>query len=84
MLYRTTDRLRRAGAPVENLAHSASFHAWEKTTPSKPGIKHLVVIPQGFIYVAVIAWTLSFIGLVLMLARTLRDRMRAPVRGPIG
>jgi hypothetical protein len=42
MLYRSTDRLRRPGAPVKNLAHSVSFHAWEKTAPSKPGIKHLV------------------------------------------
>jgi tellurite resistance protein TehA-like permease len=44
----------------------------------------LVIIPQGFIYVAVIAWTLAFIGLVLMLARTLRDRVRAPLYGRIG
>lgn len=28
-------------APVVNLAHSASFHACEKTAPSKPGIKQL-------------------------------------------
>jgi hypothetical protein len=26
---------------VENLAHSASFHAGEKTAPSNPGIKQL-------------------------------------------
>jgi len=26
---------------MKNLAHSASFHAGEKTAPSKPGIKHL-------------------------------------------
>ena len=24
-----------------NLAHSASFHSWEKIAPSKSGIKHL-------------------------------------------
>jgi len=41
MLDPTTDRLCRGGAAVENLADSASFHAWEKTAPSNPGIKHL-------------------------------------------
>ena len=41
MLDRATDRLCRGGAAVKNLAHSASFHAWEKTAPSNPGIKHL-------------------------------------------
>jgi hypothetical protein len=41
MLYRPTDRLRRRGAPVQNLAHSASFHSKEKIAPSKSGIKHL-------------------------------------------
>ena len=41
MLYRSTDRLRRCGAPVQNLAHSASFHSRDKTAPSNPGIKHL-------------------------------------------
>src|SRR3990167_5055875 len=43
MLYRSTDRLCRCGAAVKNLAHSASFHSREKTAPSNPGIKHLVV-----------------------------------------
>jgi hypothetical protein len=43
MLYRSTDCLCRCGAVVKNLAHSASLHANEKTAPSKPGIKHLVV-----------------------------------------
>jgi len=33
MLYRSTDRLCRCGAPVKNLAHSASFHSREKTAP---------------------------------------------------
>jgi len=41
MLYRSTHRLCRAGAPVENLAHSASFHSLDKIAPSNPGIKHL-------------------------------------------
>ena len=40
MLDRATDRLCRGGAPVKNLAHSASFHACEKTAPSNPEIKH--------------------------------------------
>src|SRR6187431_33247 len=42
MLYRSTDRLCRAGAPVQYLAHSASFQAGEKSAPSNSGIKHLV------------------------------------------
>ena len=41
MLYRSTDCRCRRGAPVLNLAHSASFHSREKTAPSNPGIKHL-------------------------------------------
>ena len=41
MLYRSTDRLRRCGAPMKNLAHSASFHSRDKPAPSNPGTKHL-------------------------------------------
>ncbi|MFA0925232.1 hypothetical protein, partial [Xanthomonas fragariae] len=41
LLYRSTDRLCRGGAPMQNLAHSASFHSRENNAPSKPGIKHL-------------------------------------------
>jgi hypothetical protein len=41
MLYRSTDRLSRCGAPVKNLAHSASFESLDKDAPSKPGTKHL-------------------------------------------
>src|SRR4051812_12653859 len=44
MLYRTTDRLRRAGAPMQNLAHSASFHFAVKSAPSNSGIKHLAAV----------------------------------------
>src|SRR6478736_153761 len=40
-LYRSTDRLRRRGASMKNLAHSASFHSTEKIAPSKAGIKQL-------------------------------------------
>ena len=39
MLYRSTHRLSRAGAPMENLAHSASFQSLDKIAPSNPGIK---------------------------------------------
>ncbi|WP_236613476.1 hypothetical protein, partial [Xanthomonas hortorum] len=35
-----TDRLCRGGAPMQNLAHRASFHSMENNAPSKPGIKH--------------------------------------------
>jgi hypothetical protein len=38
--YRATDRLSRGGAPVENLAQSASFHSRDKNAPSRPWIKH--------------------------------------------
>jgi len=41
MLYRSTDRLSRCGAPVENLAHSASFQLTMNNAPSKSGIKQL-------------------------------------------
>src|SRR3954449_9141136 len=41
MLYRSTDRLRRRGASMKNLAHSASFHSTEKIAPSKAGIKQV-------------------------------------------
>src|SRR4051812_20503959 len=41
LLDRSTDRLCCAGAPMQNLAHSASFPSGEKNAPSKPGIKHL-------------------------------------------
>ena len=41
MLYRSTDRLSRGGAPMKKLAHSASFHGGEKIAPLNTGIKHL-------------------------------------------
>src|ERR1700745_562550 len=41
ILYCATDRLRRVGAPVQNLSHSASFHSCDKNAPSKSGIKQL-------------------------------------------
>lgn len=40
-LYCATDRLRRAGAAVENLAHSASLAAWWSTVPPHRGIKQV-------------------------------------------
>ena len=41
MLYRSTDRLCRCGAPMKNLAHSASFESLDKNAPSKTETKHL-------------------------------------------
>ena len=41
MLYRSTDRLCRGGAPVKNLSHSASFHRWLNNAPSNAGTKQL-------------------------------------------
>jgi hypothetical protein len=43
MLYRSTDRLCRCGAPVQYLSHSASFHSLEKYAPPNAGTKHLVL-----------------------------------------
>src|SRR3954447_13043528 len=40
MLYRSTDRRRRCGAPMVNLAHRASRPSCEKSAPSNPGINH--------------------------------------------
>src|SRR4029077_7429494 len=45
MLYRSTDRLCRCGAPMQNLAHSASFESLDKDAPSKAETKHLVFLP---------------------------------------
>src|SRR5277367_4948588 len=45
MLYRSTDRLCRRGAPMKNLAHSASFESFDKDAPSKPGTKQLDHFP---------------------------------------
>src|SRR3954471_14932412 len=45
MLDRSTHRRRRAGAPMQNLAHSASLQSDEKSAPSKPGTKHLGYAP---------------------------------------
>ena len=41
-LYRSTHCLSRCGAPVEYLAHSASFQLTVNNAPSKPGIKQLI------------------------------------------
>ena len=47
MLYRSTDRLCRCGAPVQYLSHSASFHSLEKYAPPNAGTKHLVRSTQS-------------------------------------
>ena len=41
MLYRSTDCRCCRGAPVMNVAHSASFHSCENNAPPNPGTKHL-------------------------------------------
>ena len=47
MLYRSTDRLCRRGAPMKNLAHSASFDSDDKIAPSKPGTQTSKRLPKG-------------------------------------
>ena len=49
MLYRSTDRLCRCGAPMKNLAHSASFESLDKDAPSKPETKQLVWLERAVI-----------------------------------
>src|ERR1700733_5364133 len=60
MLYRSTDRLCRSGAPMENLCHSASFESDEKNAPSKSGTKQLARA-QTFRFLTMLAtWALIF------------------------
>jgi len=40
ILYRSTDRLCRFGAPMKNLSNSASLQTDESIAPSNAGIKH--------------------------------------------
>lgn len=40
-LYCCSDGMRGCGASVTNLSHRASFHSFERITPSNRGIKHL-------------------------------------------
>src|SRR3954463_5878189 len=46
LLDRSTHCRRRAGAPMQNLAHSASFHSKEKSAPSNPVTKYLACALQ--------------------------------------
>ena len=41
-LYCCSDGVRGRGASVTNLSHRASFHSFERITPSNRGIKHLM------------------------------------------
>ncbi len=43
MLYRSTNCLCRGGAPVQNLAHSASLHVGDNNVPSNAGIKQVAL-----------------------------------------
>jgi hypothetical protein len=47
MLYRSTDRLCRCGAPMKNLAHSASLDSDDKNAPLNNGIKQLDLRKTG-------------------------------------
>jgi hypothetical protein len=44
MLYRSTDRPRRGGAPVQYLSYSASSHSREKYAPPNAGTKHVEIL----------------------------------------
>jgi hypothetical protein len=50
MLYRSTDRLCRCGAPVQYLSHKASFHSLEKYAPPNAGTKHLVSCTYEYVH----------------------------------
>src|SRR5918995_564708 len=56
MLYRSTDPRCRRGAPMVNLAHSASRHSCEKSAPPNPGIKHPL---EGLTGRSSLGWGLS-------------------------
>ena len=47
MLDRATDRLRRGGAPVMNLALSRVPHAGVGSVPSDPGIENAISVRQS-------------------------------------
>jgi hypothetical protein len=47
MLYRSTERPCRRGAPMKNLAQSASFESLDKNAPSKVGTKHRDIGPAN-------------------------------------
>ena len=72
MLYRSTDRLCRRGAPVKNLAHSASFDSRRiKNAPSKCGTKHLGMMWAVAFAVAAGSYTflaVSVIGHTVLIA----------------
>src|SRR3984957_14015447 len=75
MLYRSTDRLCRSGAPMENLCHSASFESDEKNAPSKSGTKHLAdarwfsLTPRLISFVFQTLWAAARRSLVIPLNR---------------
>jgi len=58
ILYCSTDRLCRRGAPVKNLAHSASLQSPDKIAPSKSGIKQLGSGLSPFLITKTIALTI--------------------------
>jgi hypothetical protein len=52
--YCSTDCLRRCGAAVKNLSHSASFESCDKNAPLNAGTKHLVLSDD-------LSWASSFL-----------------------
>src|SRR4029077_20481541 len=78
MLYRSTDRLCRRGAPMQNLAHSASFESLDKDAPSKAGTKHL----GGIVWMNGTLLALAAVA-ALWLPRNALDRPLAPRRANV-
>src|SRR4029077_18787676 len=84
MLYRSTDRLCRCGAPMKNLSHSASFESLDKNAPSKSGRKHLGRVPDaGVIPAADRPLAVQMMQVNGPMARTVAD-VRLPVQGFMG
>jgi hypothetical protein len=96
MLYRSTDRLSRRGAPMENLAHNESFQSDGKAAPSNSGIKQLAK-PKWSYWRAILGahglsvrTAMASLAKVRILARALRSlstlsgrSLRRPVPQPL-
>jgi hypothetical protein len=78
MLYRSTDRLCRRGAPMQNLAHSASFESLDKDAPSKAGTKQLGDLEETYDIVFTVRCLINLneVALQKQAVSTLASRVR--------